>query len=56
MSKNEKYWVFSMIFLLLASDSSGETLVQLIFKTSFYLVAIGYFVAMIWALVRGESK
>ena len=56
MTKAEKYWVFGMLMMLCIEPQESPTLWTSISNVSCYVTGFGFFIAMVWAAIRGREK
>lgn len=52
----ERYWIHAALYLLLADNFNNETVISTIASLACYALAVGYFLAMAYTGVKGESK
>lgn len=58
MSKSERYWINAAIYILLSSmfANGAESLINGIAVAVCFLLAAGYFVAMVVSWFRGDEE
>lgn len=56
MTKAEKYWVFGMVVILCIEPQESPTLWTSISNVFCYIAGCCFFIAMVWAAIRGKEK
>lgn len=56
MTLFERYWIHAAIYLLLAGNFNNKTIISTVASLSCYAFAVGYFAAMAYIGIKGESK